>query len=104
MSEGAVLENKEATINSQLAVVRKGGMPRQVRIEYGGAVYHVMSRGNAGEKIYFDRQGYELFLKTLDEACERSRWFMPTCLCQTITTLLLETPNGNLVDGMRRLQ
>jgi len=29
-------------------------MARPLRIEYEGAVYHVMSRGGAREKIYWD--------------------------------------------------
>lgn len=37
-------------------------MPRQVRIQYPGAVYHVMSRGNRRQDIYLDhvdRQDFE---------------------------------------------
>ncbi len=80
-------------------------MPRQVRIEYEGAVYHVMSRGNDDQKIYFDRQGYELFLKTLDEACRRSRWLIHAyVLMPNHYHLLLETPAGNLVDGRAHSQ
>jgi len=36
------------------------GIPRQVRIQYPGAIYHVMSRGNRRQEIYLDdvdRQG-----------------------------------------------
>jgi putative transposase len=29
-------------------------MPRKLRIEYPGAMYHVMSRGDRREKIYLD--------------------------------------------------
>ena len=29
-------------------------MPRQVRIQYPGAMYHVMSRGNRRQDIYLD--------------------------------------------------
>ena len=29
-------------------------MPRQLRIEYEGAMYHVMNRGNHGEVIFLD--------------------------------------------------
>ncbi len=31
-------------------------MPRQVRIEYPGAIYHVMSRGDRREDIYHDEE------------------------------------------------
>ena len=29
-------------------------MPRPLRIEYPGAIYHVMSRGNRGEPIFLN--------------------------------------------------
>jgi REP element-mobilizing transposase RayT len=46
-------------------------MPRQVRIEYPGAIYHVMSRGNRRQNIYLDDVDRQDFLKTLAEACKR---------------------------------
>jgi len=30
-------------------------MARALRIEYPGAIYHVMARGNQGQQIYADR-------------------------------------------------
>jgi len=30
-------------------------MPRQLRIEYEGAIYHVMNRGDHGENIFFEK-------------------------------------------------
>jgi len=47
-------------------------MPRQVRIEYPGAFYHVMARGNRREPIVFDDTDRKTFLRTLGEACERA--------------------------------
>jgi hypothetical protein len=32
-------------------------MPRQLRLEYPGAMYHVMSRGDRREKIFLDVDG-----------------------------------------------
>jgi putative transposase len=29
-------------------------MPRQIRVEYAGAIYHVMSRGDRCEDIFLD--------------------------------------------------
>ena len=49
-------------------------MARQVRIEFPGAFYHVMARGNHLEPIFRSEDAtsdQELFLKTLDEACMR---------------------------------
>ena len=45
-------------------------MPRKPRIEYKGAVYHVMSRGNRGEVIFRDDSDHETFLETLGQAGE----------------------------------
>jgi len=47
-------------------------MARKVRIEYAGAVYHVMSRGDRQESIFFDDKDREMFLATLAEMCERT--------------------------------
>ena len=44
-------------------------MPRQLRVEYSGAIYHVMSRGDRGEDIFHDDVDRQDFLKTLAEAC-----------------------------------
>ncbi len=49
-------------------------MPRQVRIEYEDALYHVMARGNRRNSIFASPEGADevLFLKTLGECCERT--------------------------------
>jgi hypothetical protein len=42
-------------------------MARPIRIEYAGAVYHIMACGNQGQKICADdgdRKGYEVYLET----------------------------------------
>ena len=31
-----------------------GGMPRKIRVQYPGAMYHVMSRGDQRDEIFFD--------------------------------------------------
>jgi putative transposase len=43
-------------------------MPRGLRVEYAGAIYHVMNRGNRRERIFRGPADFELVLKTLDEA------------------------------------
>ena len=47
-------------------------MPRQVRIQYSNAIYHVMARGNRRGKIFIDEEDRELFLQTLKETCDRT--------------------------------
>ena len=46
-------------------------MPRQRRIEYQGAVHHVLSRGNRREAIFPDDAERHDFLQTLAEAIRR---------------------------------
>ena len=42
-------------------------MARPLRIEYSGAVYHVMARGDGGKFIFNDDSDALLFLKWLGE-------------------------------------
>lgn len=80
-------------------------MPRKPRIEYEGAVYHVMCRGNGGEDIFWSDKDRKLFLDTLDEACTRTGWLVHAfCLMGNHYHLLLETPEANLVAGMKWFQ
>ena len=47
-------------------------MPRQMRIEYAGAIYHVMSRGDQREPIFLDGGERHDFLKPLADACAKT--------------------------------
>jgi len=80
-------------------------MGRAPRIEYEGAVYHVMCRGNRQEPVFRENRDNEMFLDTLEEACGRCGWRVHAfVLMGNHYHLLLETPYANLVDGMRWLQ
>ena len=50
------------------------GMPRHPRVEYPGAIYHVMSRGDRKDAIYLDDVDRQDFLRTLAEACQKTGW------------------------------
>ncbi|HEV2694003.1 MAG TPA: transposase [Verrucomicrobiae bacterium] len=77
-------------------------MPRQLRIEYPGAIYHVMNRGDRREPVFLDDADNECFLKTLGEACLKTDWQIHAyCLMGNHFHLVLETPAANLVAGMR---
>jgi REP element-mobilizing transposase RayT len=80
-------------------------MARPLRIEYAGAVYHVMARGNQGEKIFADDLDRKRWLETLGEAVEKTGWMVHAyVLMGNHYHLLLETPEANLVVGMKWLQ
>jgi putative transposase len=79
-------------------------MPRPLRLEYAGAIYHVMSRGNRREAIFRDRKDYETFVGTLAEACGKTGWQVHAwCLMRNHFHLVIETPGANLVVGMKWL-
>ena len=80
-------------------------MPRRPRIEYKGALYHVLCRGDRREAIFLTDEDRELFLETLGQACERTGWSVHSyVLMDNHYHLLLETPQGGLVEGMRWFQ
>jgi hypothetical protein len=49
-------------------------MPRKLRIQYPGALYHVMNRGDRRENIFRDDADREGFLSALAEACGKTEW------------------------------
>jgi REP element-mobilizing transposase RayT len=80
-------------------------MGRSPRIEFSGAVYHVMSRGNHQEPVFLDDHDNRIFLDALKEGCGRTGWIVHAfVLMGNHYHLLLETPEPNLVDGIRWLQ
>src|SRR6266581_4957352 len=80
-------------------------MPRKLRVEYPGAMYHVMSLGDRREDIYLNDVDRQDFIKTLAEACQKTGWQVHAyCLMRNHYHLVLETPNANLVSGMAWLQ
>src|ERR1017187_7994339 len=80
-------------------------MPRAMRVEYPGAIYHVMGRGDRREDIFVDDVDRQDFLKTLAEAGQKTGWQVHAyCLMRNPFHLVLETPNAKLVAGMRWFQ
>lgn len=64
-----------------------------------------MCRGDHQEPIFTDGKDYESFLNTLEEVSIRTGWLIHAyVLMGNHYHLLLETPEANLVDGMRWLQ
>lgn len=80
-------------------------MARKPRVEYPGAIYHVMSRGDRREAIFRDDADRNSFLRTLGEACGRTGWRVHAYVLMTNHYhLLLETPQANLAKGMHWFQ
>ena len=77
-------------------------MARKLRVQYPGAIYHAMNRGDRREPIFRDDRDRQTFLLTLEEACEKTEWQIHAwCLMLNHFHLVIETPRPNLVDGMR---
>ena len=80
-------------------------MPRSPRMEFDGAVYHVMARGNRREPIVFDDQDRQLFVQTFSEACSMTGWeVFAWVLLDNHYHAVFRTPKGNLVEGMKWFQ
>ena len=80
-------------------------MPRAPRLEFEGAIYHVMARGNRREPIVFDRDDRELFVDTFNEVAEMTGWeVFAWVLMENHYHAVFRTPQANLVEGMRWFQ
>jgi REP element-mobilizing transposase RayT len=79
-------------------------MSRPQRIEFAGACYHVMARGNARERIYWDDEDRQRFLDGLSRVCDRFDWILwAYCLMDNHYHLLVETEQPTLSRGMREV-
>ncbi len=79
-------------------------MARKLRVQYPGAIYHLMSRGDRREPIVRDDRDREVFIATLGEACAKTGWQLHAlCLLPNHFHLVVETPEPNLVAGMKWL-
>ena len=76
-------------------------MARKLRIQYPGAIYHVMNRGGRREAIFSHGADRKRLLETLSEACPKTGWQVHAyCLMGNHFHLVLETPQPNLPTGM----
>jgi REP element-mobilizing transposase RayT len=79
-------------------------MARKLRVQYPGAVYHVLNRGDRRERIFCDDHDHQRFWDTLGEACAKTGWQIHAyCLMPNHFHLVVETPQPNLVAGMKWL-
>ena len=79
-------------------------MPRSLRLEFAGALVYVVSRGNGGLPIFRDDTDRRHFLDVLGETSCKTSWKIHAyCLLPEEFHLLTETPQANLVAGMKWL-
>lgn len=78
---------------------------RKLRLEFPGACYHVINRGNYRRDIFATDKTKAAFEECLFEACEKSGWLLHAyVIMRNHYHLAVETPEGNLVAGMQWLQ
>lgn len=78
-------------------------MARPLRIELAGGLYHVTSRGDRREAIYFDDDDRRDWLAVLAHVCDRFNWICHGwCQMTNHYHLVIETVEGNLSQGMRQ--
>jgi len=79
-------------------------MARPLRIEFAGAIYHITSRGDRREDIFYGDEDRDDWLAILAQVCERFNWRCHAwCLMDNHYHLLVETAEANLSQGMRQL-
>ncbi|MBW1962970.1 MAG: transposase [Deltaproteobacteria bacterium] len=77
-------------------------MAKPLRIEYEGALCHVLSRGNAGEYIFKDAKDRLTFLDIIGDACQRFGLdVFAYVLMDNHYHLLLRTNRANLSKAMQ---
>jgi len=79
-------------------------MTRPLRIEYPGALHHVMSRGDNKQGIFLNDHDCERFFDIYSDIVDRLGWAtFAWCLMGNHFHLVVETPDPNLSEGMRLL-
>ncbi len=79
-------------------------MARPIRIQYPGALYHIMTRGNERSNIFKDKKDYQNFLVVFSEVIDRYNWqCFAYCLMSNHYHILIKTREANLSLGMRQL-
>ncbi|MGR3302447.1 MAG: transposase [Candidatus Scalindua sp.] len=79
-------------------------MARPARIEYEGAFYHVMNRGNRKEAIFIDNKDRAKFYEIIGNIEKRYKMIIYSfVLMSNHYHILIETPYGNLSRAIQRL-
>ncbi|TWU25330.1 chromosomal replication initiation protein [Novipirellula galeiformis] len=77
-------------------------MARQLRVQFPGAIYHIVTRGDGRRPLFHDDGHYDRMTKGLKEEVTRSGWkILAFCWMPNHIHLLLQTPEPNLARGMQ---
>ena len=80
-------------------------MSRKQRIQFPGAVYHIISRGNYRKELFLSQNTGKAFERAIFETVARCGWKLHAYVVMSNHYhLAIETPDPNLVDGMKWLQ
>ena len=78
-------------------------MPRRLRIQFEGAIYHVMARGNGRQRIVQEDPDRQRLLDDLRRTVLRCEWELPAFVFMgNHLHLLIKTPRPNLALNMTR--
>ena len=70
-------------------------MARKLRVEYAGAIYHVMNRGDRRELIFIDDADRQRFVDTLGEVCAKTGWQVHAYVLIKGSVLDIDTLKGS---------
>ncbi len=80
-------------------------MARKIRLEFPGACYHVINRGNYRSDVFAPKGAAESFEQMIFATCARFGWRLHAyVIMRNHFHLAVETPEPNLSDGMKWLQ
>jgi putative transposase len=80
-------------------------MARKLRVEYPGAIYHVLNRGNYRRDVFVSAGEAQAFVTALEEATLTFGWKVYAyAIMRNHYHLAIETPQPNLKAGMHWLQ
>ena len=77
-------------------------MPRKPRVQFPGAIFHVVTRGDGRQKLFHDDRHYKRFTEGLEAEVLRSKWqVVAYCWMPNHIHALIKTPEPNLSRGMQ---
>lgn len=79
-------------------------MARHLRLSFEGACYHITSRGNRTEDIFYSDKDRSIFIERLNETFNKYSFVCYAyCLMDNHYHLFIKTPRANISEGMHYL-